>query len=91
MRPVLVVPVEVEVQFSQDVKGGAKPWRGTIIRLVHSSLSVRMKRSTTAMLPYLPTAPNRALMVLCRHQALKSSHQNCLPLSEMMYFGLALA
>jgi len=60
-------------------------------RRVHSSLRVRMKRSITAMLPYLPTAPNRGRIPLRLHHALNPSHQNCEPSSQMMYFGLALA
>jgi len=59
------------------------------MRRVHSSFSVRMKRSTTAMLPCLPSAPKRGRMPFRLHQALKPSHQNWVPLSEMMYLGAA--
>ena len=39
---------------------------------------VRINRSTTAILPCLPTAPKRGLMLRRRHQAVKPSHQNWL-------------
>jgi len=48
-----------------------------------------MNRSMTARLPYWPTAPKRGLILRRLHHRLKWLHQNCLPLSEMMYLGLA--
>ena len=60
---------------------------GTSRTRVYSSFSVRMKRSTTAMLPYLPTAPKRGLTFLALHQPLNPSHQNWQPLSVTMYLG----
>ena len=50
-----------------------------------------MKRSTTAILPSFPTAPNRSRMPLRLHQASKPWHQNWEPLSQMTYLGLTLA
>jgi len=44
-----------------------------------------------AMLPCLPTAPNRGLIPRHLHHFLKASHQNWTPLSQMMYLGLAPA
>ena len=43
------------------------------------------------MLPHLPTAPKRGMTPLRLHHVLNASHQNCEPLSQMMYLGLVLA
>jgi len=59
--------------------------------LLPDSFSVRMNRSTSAMLPCLPTAPKRGVIPWPSHQALNVSHQNCWPLLLIMYFGAALA
>ena len=42
---------------------------------MHSTFRVRMHRSTTARLPYLPTAPNRCWMPRRRHQRLNSFYE----------------
>ena len=63
--------------------------RGTRMRRRPSSFKVRMNRSMTAMLPYWPTAPKRGLILRRRHHRLNALHQNCGPLSEMMYLALA--
>ena len=55
---------------------------------MHSLFRLPMNRSTTAMLPFLPTAPKRGSMSFRSHQSLKLSHQNCFPLSVIRYFGL---
>src|SRR2546425_8398348 len=59
-----------------------------INRRVHSCLMVRMQRSITARLPYLPMAPNRWRMPRRRHQRLKSLAVNWLPWSETRLPGL---
>ena len=65
--------------------------KGTKILRVHSSFMLLMKRSTTAMLPCLPAAPYRGQMPVRRHHRLKSSHQKILSLSQITYFGVAVA
>ena len=57
----------------------------------HSVFIDRMKRSRTAMLACLPTAPNRARTLPLRHQLLKVLQKNWRPLSVMMTFGFAPA
>jgi hypothetical protein len=42
-------------------------------------LNVRMARSITARLPYLPMAPKRWRMPRRRHQRLKARATNCFP------------
>ena len=49
-----------------------------------------MRRSTTAMLPCCPTAPNRGRIPLGLHQRVKASHQKTLSLSQITYLGVAL-
>jgi len=63
---------------------------GTRMHRSPSAFSVRMNRSITAMLPYWPMAPNLGLIFWRRHQRLNALHQNCDPLSQTMYLGLAL-
>jgi hypothetical protein len=46
-----------------------------------------MNRSITAMLPFLPMAPNLGVMPLRSHQSLNSGHQNWLALSLIKYLG----
>ena len=49
---------------------------------------VLMKRSTTAILPCFPTAPNRGRIALRLHHRLKGSHQKILSLSQIKYLGV---
>jgi hypothetical protein len=48
----------------------------------HSTFTVWMNRSATAMFPCWPIAPNRGRMSLLLRQTLNSQHQNCLPGSD---------
>ena len=58
------------------------------IRRVHSSLIVRIIRSTTAILPCLPTAPYRGgLMPLHLTHCRKAWQSKIRSLSQTMYFG----
>ena len=65
-------------------------WEMRILRIA-SSFIVLMKRSTTAMPPCFPTAPNRGRIALRLHHRLKASHQKILSLSQIKYLGVALA
>ena len=58
---------------------------------MHSDFRLPMNRSTTAMLPRLPTAPKRGRIFFLLHHSLKLPHQNCSPLSQIKCFGLLLA
>ena len=60
---------------------------GTRIIRVHSFFRLRMNRSMSAILPCWPTAPKRGLIPLRSHQSLNTVHQNCWPLSQIIYFG----
>jgi hypothetical protein len=64
---------------------------GVIICRVHSSLTVRMNRSTTARLPYLPTAPKRCRILFQRHHRPNAWSGNCLPWSVIKCRGVAPA
>ena len=57
-----------------------------MILRVHSFLSERMNRSTMAIEPCCPTAPNRGLMPRAVHQSRYFS-RNCDPWSVMRYLG----
>ncbi len=57
-----------------------------MIRRVHSDFIDRMNRSTIAMLPCSPTAPNLGRILRLRHQRLYAE-LNSLPWSVMMTPG----
>jgi len=62
-------------------------WRGMNSCASPSSLRVRMNRSSTAMLPCRPTAPNRARTSWSSHHSRYSS-PNSLPWSLTVYLGV---
>ena len=82
VRALPVVPTAPEREFGlhlglQERIKGEPPYA--------SVFKVRIRRSTTATLPYLPIAPNRCRIPRRPHQRLKVLATNCLPLSVMRW------